>query len=55
MFLERDSAVVKESSRREQEESEGACALEASTEPESSTAVVLYPKLYAADVERMQR
>ena len=54
MFLERDTAVVQELSRRE-EETEGARALTASIGSERSTSVVLYPKQYNADVARIQK
>ena len=41
--------------RREQEEAEGARAPEESTILERSTPVVLYPKLYAIDLARIQK
>ena len=53
MFLERDAAVVKELSRREEEETEGARAPKAPIGSERSTLVALYPKQYAEDVARI--
>ena len=55
MFLERDAAVVKELSLREQEETDGARALRASTWLESSASVALCPKQYRLNVVRLKK